>query len=119
MVFKEYNISENSIELIEVPGSFEIPYAAKIMSSSKIPFSAIVCFGCIIKGETKHDQILGQAVTTALAQLSSIQSIPIILGVLTTENKQQAVERINGVVGKKGEECAISALRMIEVSNRF
>ncbi len=118
-VLSHYQIPESAIKLVQVPGSFEIPFVANEMSLSEIPYSAIICFGCIIKGETNHDKILGQAVTDALVQLSMSQESPIILGVLTTENKQQAIERVNGVVGKKGEECAISALQMIEIKRNF
>jgi 6,7-dimethyl-8-ribityllumazine synthase len=102
------------IELIKVPGSFEIPYAVLQLCKGK-KMDAIIALGCIIKGETIHDEVLAYSVTDALMQLTLEHEKPIVLGVLTTNNFQQALERINGTQGNKGKECAETALRMCEI----
>ena len=102
------------IELIKVPGSFEIPFAAKHLCC-EINVDAVITLGCIIKGETMHDVVLAHSVTDALMRLNISQNKPIILGVLTTNNFQQAIERANGIHGDKGKDCAEAALRMCEI----
>ncbi|MEY2830617.1 MAG: hypothetical protein RIQ33_2475 [Bacteroidota bacterium] len=103
--------------IVKVPGSFEIPYAAKQMIASK--FDAVICFGTIVKGETMHDVVLAHSVTDALMTLNIQQNIPIILGVLTVNSQKQALDRANGKYGNKGKECAEAALRMVEVRNEL
>ena len=103
------------IEVIKVPGSFEIPYAAKHLCC-ELNVDAVIALGCIIKGETMHDVVLAHSVTDALMQLNISQKKPVILGVLTVNNQQQAIERVNGVYGDKGKECAEAALRMCEIA---
>ncbi len=103
------------IEVIKVPGSFEIPFATKHLCC-ELNVDAVIAMGCIIKGETMHDVVLAQSVTDALMQLNMMQNKPVILGVLTVNSQQQAVERVNGVHGDKGKECAETALRMCEIA---
>jgi 6,7-dimethyl-8-ribityllumazine synthase len=103
------------IEILKVPGSFEIPFAAKHLCC-ELNVDAVIALGCIIKGETMHDIVLANSVTDALMQLNISQNKPVILGVLTVNNQQQAVERVNGVYGDKGKECAEAALRMCEIA---
>ena len=102
------------IEVIKVPGSFEIPFAAKHLCC-ELNVDAVIALGCIIKGETMHDVVLAHSVTDALMQLNITQNKPVVLGVLTVNNQQQAIERVNGVYGDKGKECAEAALRMCEI----
>jgi 6,7-dimethyl-8-ribityllumazine synthase len=97
-----------------VPGSFELPFAVNtIFQNNKV--NAIICFGTIIKGDTNHDEILAHAVTNELIHLSTKLNIPIGLGVLTTNNTQQAIERANGTVANKGKECAEAVLKLIHL----
>ena len=103
------------IEVIKVPGSFEIPFAAKHLCC-ELNVDAVIALGCIIKGETMHDVVLANSVTDALMTLNITQNKPVILGVLTVNSQQQAEERVNGTYGDKGKECAEAALRMCEIA---
>jgi 6,7-dimethyl-8-ribityllumazine synthase len=103
-------IVEN-IHTVQVPGSFELPAGAKILASS-LPFDAIICIGCIIKGETKHDEYISHAVATGLTGLNITSGVPCIFGVLTPNTEQQAKDRAGGKHGNKGVEAAITAIRM-------
>ena len=110
------NVLEEHIECIKVPGSFELPLGAKILLS-KERLDAVICLGCVIKGETKHDQYIPAAVATAIAQLNLLASKPIIFGVLTPENMEQAKDRAGGKHGNKGVEAATTAIRMAKLHN--
>lgn len=112
----ENNVQEDHIECIKVPGSFELPLGAKILLS-KERLDAVVCLGCVIKGETNHDQYISAAVATAIAQLNLLASKPIIFGVLTPENMEQAIDRAGGKHGNKGVEAATTAIRMAKLHN--
>ncbi len=103
-----------NIHTVQVPGSFELPTAAKMLAASRT-LDAVICLGCVIKGETKHDDYINHAVATTLAQMGMMSGKPIIFGVLTTDNEAQALERAGGEHGHKGIESAKSALKMIEL----
>ncbi|MFQ5446569.1 MAG: 6,7-dimethyl-8-ribityllumazine synthase [Saprospiraceae bacterium] len=102
---------EKNIHTVQVPGSFELPAGAKLLTASG-RFDAIICIGCIIKGETKHDEYISQAVATGLTGLSIASGTPCIFGVLTPNTEEQARERAGGKHGNKGVEAAITAIRM-------
>lgn len=104
-------VAEDQIEVHRVPGSFELPMGARLIASGK-KFDAIICIGCVIKGETKHDEYISHAVSNGIMQLSLMINTPIIFGVLTPNNKEQAEARAGGKLGNKGEEAAIAALQM-------
>ena len=105
-----------NIEEISVPGSFELPWAARqLMKADKK--DAIICLGCIIQGETKHDEYIASAVANGIMQLSLASGVPVIFGVLTTNTLQQAVERAGGAHGNKGSEAAESALQLAFIKN--
>ena len=80
---------------------------------------AVICLGCIIKGETDHDQYISSAVAHGITQVSLDYSTPVVFGVLTTNNQQQAIDRAGGKHGNKGEEAAITALRMAAIRSRL
>lgn len=103
-------LAEN-IEVLSVPGSFELPWGARqlIKGDKK---DAIICIGCVIHGETKHDEYIASAVANGIMQLSLTSGIPIVFGVLTTENIDQARERSGGKHGNKGSEGAVTALHL-------
>lgn len=104
-------ISEDQIEVLYVPGAFELPWGARqLMSPGKK--DAIICLGCIIRGETKHDEYIASAVASGIMQLGLMSGVPVIFGVLTTENEAQALDRAGGAHGHKGEEAAVAALQM-------
>ncbi|MCB0520009.1 MAG: 6,7-dimethyl-8-ribityllumazine synthase [Lewinellaceae bacterium] len=100
-----------NIRTVQVPGSFELPAAAKMLAASK-RFDAIICLGCVIKGETRHDEYINQAVATGLTGLSIASGIPFIFGLLTANYEQQAKDRAGGRHGNKGVEAAVTAIRM-------
>ena len=104
--------SENILEL-EVSGSFEIPVIASKLAKSK-KFNAIICLGAVIKGDTDHYEYVSLAVTQGIARVAIDNDIPVIFGVLTTHNVEQALDRVGGKKGNEGEDYAIAALKAID-----
>lgn len=104
---------------ITVPGAFEIPFAIKrywdINFDTHNRPSAFIALGCVIRGDTPHFDYVCKAVTDGVVQLNLTLPVPVIFGVLTVDNEQQALERIGGKHGHKGEEAAITALKMISI----
>lgn len=114
-VFAEHNIQS---ETIVVPGAVEIAFAikrhwTKAKESLNLP-SAYIALGCVIQGDTPHFEYVCRAVTDGITQLNLMLPVPTIFGVLTVLNEQQAAERVGGMHGHKGEEAAITALKMID-----
>lgn len=107
----KHGAAPENIEVVQVPGSFELPAGARILAG-RAKFDAIVCLGCVIKGETKHDEYINNAVATGLMNLSISTGRPFIFGVLTPNDHQQALDRAGGKHGNKGVEAAVTALRM-------
>lgn len=107
----KHKTTKENIVSVYVPGSFELPQAAELLLESQ-EFDAVICLGCIIKGETKHDEYIASAVSHGIMMLSLDYSTPVIFGVLTTENMDQAVDRSGGKLGNKGDEAAVTALKM-------
>lgn len=104
-------VTEKNIEVQHVPGSFELPFGARqLMKADKK--DAIICLGCIIQGETKHDEYIAQAVSNGIMQLGLMSGIPVIFGVVTTNTLAQAKDRAGGAKGNKGAEAAATALHM-------
>ena len=103
-------IPEN-IHVKTVPGSFELIYGAHQMTLRGM-YDALIILGCVIRGETPHFDYICQGVTAGIARLNTTSEIPIIYGLLTTENLQQAKDRSGGKLGNKGDECAIDAIKM-------
>ncbi|TAL50478.1 MAG: 6,7-dimethyl-8-ribityllumazine synthase, partial [Chitinophagaceae bacterium] len=107
---------------VTVPGAFEIPFAVKNYwknASKKKRPDAFIALGCVIKGDTPHFDYVCKAVTDGVVQLNLSLPVPTIFGVLTVDNEEQARERIGGKHGHKGEEAAITALKMISLSQSF
>ncbi len=114
----KYKTPSEHIVTLHVPGSFELPQAAQLLLESQ-ELDAVICLGCIIKGETDHDQYISSAVAHGITQVSLDYSTPVVFGVLTTNNEQQAIDRAGGKHGNKGEEAAITALRMAAIRSRL
>lgn len=112
--FREAGILDNDMTQITVPGAFELPSGAKLLLS-QLSLDAVVCIGCVIKGETKHDEYISQAVANGIMQLSLMSGKPVIFGVLTPLDMQQALDRAGGKYGNKGIEAAHTALQMIQL----
>lgn len=109
-----HNVSENNITIAYVPGAYEIPITAKKMASSK-NFDAILTLGAVIRGNTPHFDYVANEVAKGVAQVNLETGVPVIFGVLTTDNIEQAVERAGSKGGNKGFESAMSALEMISL----
>lgn len=112
----------NEIVLLTVPGAFEITFAIKSYwetCNKKNKPDAFIALGCVIKGDTPHFDYVCKAVTDGVVQLNLSLPVPTIFGVLTVDNEQQANERIGGKQGHKGEEAAITAIKMIALANSF
>ena len=105
---------EQDIMRHDVPGSFELPLGAKWALDTLTP-DAVICIGCVIQGETRHFDFICQSVSGGLMQLNLNYSVPVIFGVLTTENMQQAIERSGGKHGNKGIEAAVTAIQMVSL----
>ena len=114
----KHGVKENDIEIYHVPGSFELTAAAQMIAKS-VPVDAIICIGCVIRGETPHFDYICQGVTTGLTQLTIKYELPVIFGVLTTNNLEQALDRAGGKHGNKGVEAAVTAIRMITMKNKL
>jgi 6,7-dimethyl-8-ribityllumazine synthase len=107
-----HGTSEENILIQHVPGSFELTLGAQFLAES-YDFDSIICLGCIIQGETRHFDFICQSVTQGITQLNLTYKIPVVFGVLTTNNIQQAKDRAGGKHGNKGDEAAITAIKMI------
>ena len=97
-----------------VPGSFELSFGSRILAEKHNP-DAVICLGCVIQGETPHFNYICQGVTHGLTELNLDFDIPFIFGVLTTKNQKQALDRCGGKHGNKGDEAAITAMKMVEL----
>ena len=109
-------INETQIGLIEVPGSYELVYGA-IRALEHNQADIAICLGCIIKGETQHDEFIANATAQGLQQLMLNTKKPCVFGVLTTNTEQQAIDRSNGSHGDKGKEVAITALQLLSLDS--
>jgi len=111
----ECGVPESSITSIMVPGAFELPIGAKMLLEYRLP-DAVICLGCVIKGETRHDDYIATAVAKGIMDVSLETDTPVIFGVLTTENEEQARDRAGGKHGNKGVEAAITAVKMVTLA---
>src|SRR5688572_8954795 len=114
----ELGIEGSRVEIHRVPGAFELPVAAKMLARSK-RFSSIVCLGCIVRGDTPHfDYVAGEA-ARGIQQVALEENLPVIFGVLTTDNEEQARQRIGGTHGHYGERAADAAAEMMALMLRI
>ena len=114
----KYGAIRENIYVVYVPGSFELVYAARRIVGSIKP-DAVISIGCIIRGDTPHFDYVCSGVTQGFARLNAEGDIPCIFGILTTDNLQQAVDRSGGKYGNKGDEFAITAIKMAHLANTF
>ena len=108
---QEHGVGLPKITIKRVPGSFELIYGARQMTKND-GFDAVIILGSVIRGETPHFDYICQGVTYGIAHLNASQNIPVIFGLLTTDNLEQALDRCGGKLGNKGSECAIDAIKM-------
>ena len=107
----KHGAKKENIHTIQVPGTFELPQAARMLHGSK-SIDATICIGCVIKGETSHNEYINMSVANALQNMSVASGKPFIFGVLTPNSMEQALDRAGGKYGNKGVEAAVTALRM-------
>jgi 6,7-dimethyl-8-ribityllumazine synthase len=109
-----HNAGEKDLHVVWVPGSWELPLAAKALDASG-RVDPVICLGCVIRGDTTHHQYIANEATKGLAQVSLETGVPIGFGVLTTETIEQAVERAGAKAGNKGADAALSAVEMVNL----
>jgi len=114
----KHGTKPENITVVYVPGSFELVYAAKRIVGSIRPH-AIIGLGCVIRGETPHFDYVCAGVTRGFSALNADGDVPYIFGLLTTNNQQQAIDRAGGKYGNKGDECAVTAIKMAALSCKF
>ena len=107
----KHGAKEENIHTVQVPGTFELPAAGRILAGRE-KLDAVICLGCVIKGETKHDEYINNAVSQGLVNLSIATGRPFIFGVLTPNTHEQALDRAGGKHGNKGIEAAVTGIRM-------
>jgi 6,7-dimethyl-8-ribityllumazine synthase len=114
----ENGLSEGQIIRKDVPGSYELTLAAQWMGNLT-SIDAVICLGCVIQGETKHFDFICQSVAIGLTEVSLKVNKPVVFGVLTTNTKQQALDRAGGKHGNKGDEAAITAIKMLTLQTNL
>ncbi|MFY0643563.1 MAG: 6,7-dimethyl-8-ribityllumazine synthase [Bacteroidia bacterium] len=108
---RDSGIHTENITICDVPGSYELIYGAS--KYANLGYDAVICLGCVIQGETKHFDFICHAVANGIANVSIKHNIPVAFGVLTTDNLEQARERVGGKHGHKGEEAALTVLQLL------
>ncbi len=116
--FKRLNVKEENIDVIWVPGAFEIPLTAQCAAKTK-KYSAILALGAIIKGSTDHYDYVCAELSKGIASVSLNYGVPVLFGVLTTDTIEQAIERAGTKAGNKGADCAKSAIEMVNVIKKI
>jgi 6,7-dimethyl-8-ribityllumazine synthase len=109
-----HDVNEDDIDIAWVPGAFEIPLIAKKMAKSG-KYDAVICLGAVIRGATSHYDYVCNEVSKGIASVSLESEIPVMFGVVTTDNIEQAVERAGTKAGNKGYDCALGAIEMVNL----
>lgn len=112
--FIRHDCDEGNIEVAWVPGSFEIPYAAKKMAVSG-KYDAVICLGTLIRGDTPHFEYIASEVAKGIAHVGLSTDVPTIFGIVTADNLQQAIERAGTKAGNMGRDAALSAIEMVNL----
>lgn len=115
---KRHDVKEEDIDLAWVPGAFEIPLIASRMAKSG-KYDAVICLGAVIRGATSHYDYVCNEVSKGIASVSLDSGIPVMFGVVTTENIEQAIERAGTKAGNKGYDCALGAIEMVNLIRRL
>ena len=113
-----HDVKEEDVTVAWVPGAFEIPVVAKKMAKSG-KYDAVICLGAVIRGATSHYDYVCNEVSKGVASVSLETEIPVLFGVVTTENIEQAIERAGTKAGNKGYDCALSAIEMINLMKQI
>lgn len=115
---KKHGIKQNNLQVHYVPGSFELPSGASFLAGAGA-VDAVICLGCIIQGETRHFEFIAQAVAQGITRVAIDYDLPVIFGVLTTDTHDQAAQRAGGKHGNKGDEAAITAIKMVALKKQL
>ena len=113
-----HDVAKEDVEVAWVPGAFEIPLVAQAMARTK-KYDAIICLGCVIRGATSHYDYVCNEVSKGIAKVSLDENMPVMFGVVTTENIEQAIERAGTKAGNKGYDCAMGAIEMVNLIDQF
>ncbi|MBQ6370188.1 MAG: 6,7-dimethyl-8-ribityllumazine synthase [Firmicutes bacterium] len=113
-----HGMSEDDITAVWVPGAFEIPVIAKKLATSG-KYDAVICVGAVIRGQTSHYDYVCNEVSKGIAQVSLQTGIPVMFGIVTTENIEQAIARAGSKAGNKGYDCALGAIEMVNLSREL
>jgi 6,7-dimethyl-8-ribityllumazine synthase len=105
---------EESIKIFKVPGAFEIPSVAKKLADSK-SYDAVICLGAVIRGDTPHFEYVAAEVSKGIARISQDSGLPVIYGIVTADNLEQAIERAGTKAGNRGWDAALSAIEMVNL----
>ncbi|MFO0799070.1 MAG: 6,7-dimethyl-8-ribityllumazine synthase [Gemmataceae bacterium] len=111
---KRHGVTDDRIDVVRVPGSFEIPVVAQRLGKSG-RYAAVICLGCIIRGDTDHYDHVAGAATSGIARAGLDAGVPVVFGVLTTDTLEQAVHRAGAKAGNKGFEAAVTAVEMVNL----
>ena len=113
-----HGVEQDNISAAWVPGAFEIPVVAQKMAASK-QYDAVICVGAVIRGSTSHYDYVCAEVSKGIAQASFNTGVPVLFGILTTDNLEQAIDRAGAKSGNKGYDCALSAIEMVNVMEQI
>ena len=113
-----HDVNEDDVDVAWVPGAFEIPLVASKMAKSR-KYDAVICLGAVIRGSTSHYDYVCNEVSKGIAAVSMENDIPVMFGVITTENIEQAIERSGSKAGNKGYECALGAIEMVNLIRKI
>ncbi|MDE6635475.1 MAG: 6,7-dimethyl-8-ribityllumazine synthase [Lachnospiraceae bacterium] len=113
-----HGVDEDNITAAWVPGAFEIPVVAAHMAKSG-KYDAVICVGAVIRGDTSHYDYVCNEVSKGIAQAGMATGVPVLFGILTTENIEQAIARAGSKAGNKGYDCALSAIEMVNLMNQM
>ena len=113
-----HGVAEENITAAWVPGAFEIPTAAQKMAKSG-KYDAVICLGAVIRGQTTHYDYVCNEVSKGIAQVALATGLPVLFGVVTTENIEQAIARAGSKSGNKGYDCALSAIEMVNLMGQL
>ena len=115
---KKHEVAEDDIQLKHVPGTFELPLGGQFFAEYS-DVDAIILIGCVIQGDTRHFDFICNGVTYGTTELNMKYNKPFIFGVLTTNNEQQALDRAGGKLGNKGDEAAVTAIKMVALKHEM
>lgn len=116
-LFKSNGVADQDIDIYHVPGTVELTFAASQLIEASL-YDAVIVFGCVIRGGTPHFDYVCQSVTQGITALNADCDTPVIFGVLTVDNEQDAIDRAGGALGNKGTEAAEAAIKMVDFARR-